>query len=115
MTTYARLNPLNARRKVYKWNLTDADAEGSVFTLPVDWKLTNVHIYGTFGGGTVAFKGSLDKSQFVTIQAINGGQISATAETIKVPVQDKMIAYKPVLTGSTGGDVNVVISIEPLK
>lgn len=70
----------------------------------------SAQIAGTFGGATVLLQGSLDTSNFATLNDAGGAAISKTAAAL-VGVREKVRSWKPSASGGTGQSVTVTLRI----
>lgn len=71
----------------------------------------SVQLFGTVGGSTVTVQGSLDGTQFNTLDDGYGVTMSYTALGICKPVGPAVCHLKIVVTGGTGVSVNALIHI----
>lgn len=67
-----------------------------------------VQITGDDGGGTVTMAGSLDGSNYVTLTDPQGNALSFTTTAIE-QIAEATIWIMPVLTGGSGGSINVIL------
>ncbi len=65
-----------------------------------------VQVFGTFGGATVTLQGSLDKTNWATLNDVQGNAIEITAGKIEA-VTELPLWIRPLVTGGTGTDVTV--------
>jgi hypothetical protein len=102
--------------RVITWALTTANADGN----PVDltaYPDRTLHIYGTFGGGTLTMQGSNDPNGQATPnsgvdwQSIRDPQGAAIAKTSNYmgALLESPRWLRPNLTGSTAATVTVVV------
>lgn len=108
----ATINPtnvygVNGRSVVYVWEGMTENDTATAIAIPV-YKERTVQVVGDLGGGTVDLQGSLNGTDFVTLDDADGNLLSFTtadAETIR----EVMRFYKPVLADGTSMDVDVYI------
>ncbi len=95
--------------QIVTWILTTADNVGDFFEFPRFFDKT-VHVFGTFGGGTVDFIGSNEPgtpSNGVAMEDMDANPAQATANALLVlkEVPRKVSAQ---ITGSAGATVTVI-------
>jgi hypothetical protein len=74
----------------------------------------SVHVFGTFGGGTVTFKGGnvQDASNTIALKDFSGTSITFTSAGIN-SVRDNVAYVHPVVTGGDGStNLTVVLFME---
>lgn len=93
--------------RIYTWVLTTANADGN----PVDltpFPDKTVHIFGTFGSGTLTIQGSNDGSDWQSLRDPQGNAIAKTASYLGAILENPRY-LRPNLTGSTGATVTVIL------
>lgn len=67
-------------RRQWLWEaLTDVNVDGQPVELPPHTRAVTAQAIGTFGGGTVTFQGSLDGTNWFTLQDPAGSNLAFTA------------------------------------
>lgn len=97
----------NGSVTVFWEGLTGADTAS-----PVDishWPDRTVGVMGTFGGTTITIQGSMNDSDYATLKDNAGAALSFTTAGIRFIVENPFY-IKPVVTGGTGVDIDVIIS-----
>jgi predicted amidohydrolase len=101
---------------VASWTpLTNADADGQAFEMP-GWADKSVHVFGSFGGATIAIQGSNEvvPTNWSTLREASGApatdQLSFTALDIK-QVLEVTRWIRPLLTGGAASSVTVLLLI----
>lgn len=93
--------------RVYTWSLTTANSDGN----PVDLTAfpdKTVHIFGTFGGGTLTIQGSNDGSDWQSLRDPQGTALAKTASYLGAVLENPRY-LRPNLTGSAGATVTVIL------
>lgn len=93
--------------KVIWETITNSDAEGAPI-VGVEWADRCVSVTGTFGGATLSVAGSNDGTNYYTLNNAQGTAATFTAAGIKQVVEVPMY-IKPILTGGSGSDVDVIM------
>jgi len=103
--------PMNGNgNRVIQWTLTDADPTG-------DWQPNitgadrTVQVIGTFGGGTVTMQGTnevVSPANPVTLKDDLNTAVTFTAAGARF-IRENMYNTRPVLSGSTGATVTVLL------
>lgn len=70
----------------------------------------SIQAVGTFGGGTVKLQGSNDNSNWVDLKDTSGTAIGLTADGA-AEFSTAMVYIRPLITGGSGDDVDVFISL----
>lgn len=91
------------------WTLTDADPLGDPFIAP-GLSDRSVQVFGSFGGGSVKLQGTNEISpvNWAQLHEPSGTDISFGAAGIEA-VLENTTQIRPVLQGSTGGSVTVIL------
>jgi len=104
------INPALPDHYLVTWEtLADADLDGEAALLLGSGDRT-VQVLGTFGGGTVAIQGSLNGTDWVTLQDLEGAALTFTTAGLK-GILEAPPYVRPLLSGSTGADIDVLISV----
>lgn len=93
-----------------QWVLTTADSDGEYVSIP-EYADKTVHVYGTFGSGTLALQGTNEDgtpANPISLTDPQGNAIELTAAGIKAVTENPLKA-RPLLTGSTGASVTVLL------
>lgn len=100
------------RLKIYSWTLTDADPTGDALTHTSHADKT-IQAYGTFGSGTITIQGANHPTSqtWATLTDHADAAITFTAAGMKLIAQNPW-AIRPVLTGSTGATVTVIVVVK---
>lgn len=69
-----------------------------------------IQAVGTFGGGTVKLQGSNDNTNWVDLNDVTGTAIGLTAAG-GAEFTTSALYIRPIITGGTGDDVDVYISL----
>lgn len=93
--------------RVWTWALTTANADGAPLDLTAFPDKT-VHIFGTFGSGTLTMQGSNDGSDWQSVRDPQGNAIAKTASYLGAILENPRY-LRPNLTGSTGATVTVIL------
>jgi hypothetical protein len=115
--TYAGAKPPagSADDATISWTLTTADGTGVAVTPYGDYADRTVSFGGTFGGATVVLEGSLDGSEYFTLDDPQGNPISKTAPSIEA-VLEAVKYIRPRLTvAGAGASINVVLYMRKNK
>ena len=67
-----------------------------------------VQVVGTFGGATVAIQGSLNGTEWATLNDAQGNPIEITAPKIEA-ITEMVLFIRPVVTGGSGTSVSVLL------
>lgn len=103
------------RFKAYMWQLTTADPDGDPLIIPA-FSDKSVQIYGggdsDFGGGTLHLQGANHPSDpsWADLSDQTGNPIARTSASFDVVAQNPY-QIRPSLTGSTDGNVLVVVAV----
>lgn len=110
MAAYALVHD-TGRVKIYQWVLTTADPTGAALFHVGHFPDKTIQAHGTFGGGTITLNGSNEIAAATSAQALNDvtpAAIGLTSGGIKQVLENTHQVY-PVLSGSTGGSVTVLL------
>lgn len=96
--------------KTFAWTLTDADPDG--MPIPASWDEfsdRSVHVYGTFGAGTVTWQGTNDPAagNWAALSTVGGAAATFAAAGIKQILETTLFA-RPLLTGAVGATLTVI-------
>lgn len=96
---------------VLTWaDVTEADAFGR-FNFEEVVSEVSVHIHGTFGGATVAIKGSNHDDEGTTLSRIDGTVAEATSEAI-FSLLDRSLYIQPTHSGGSSETVTVTALVK---
>jgi len=100
------------RIKVFIWTLTTADPTGDPLVLPTAADKT-VQAYGAFGSGTLTLQGANHPSSptWATLTDQVDNNLSFTDNTKIEVVAQNPFQIRPVLTGSTGASITVLLVV----
>lgn len=94
----------------YTWEtITESDTAAAIYPNGTDPLAASVQVTGTFGGATVVLQGSNDNANWVTLQDVEGADISFTAAGA-VDFSTAMVYMRPSASGGTSQDVDVILS-----
>ena len=109
--TVAENTPLSGVITYTYDNLDSADT--SPASLPLNGTTTLagfMQAVGTFGGGTVKLQGSNDNTNWVDLNDVTGTAIGLTG-TGGAEFTTSALYIRPIITGGTGDDVDVIICL----
>ena len=89
--------------------LTQTDTDGAGVRLMGNGDRT-VQVLGTFDSATIAIQGSVDGSNWVTLQDLEGNALTFTAAGIKGILESPPF-IRPLLSGGTTSDIDVLLSV----
>lgn len=103
--------------KTVRWEaLSQTNSEGQRFQMG-SHRDASVHVVGTFGSGTVVLRGSnlanpnvATAGDWVTLTDSNNAALSFTSAGLKA-VTEFPLWISPLITGATGGDVDVMLNL----
>ncbi len=98
--------------RVYRWDLTTADPTGTALAIPSFYDKT-VQAYGTWGSGTLKIQGANHPTTptYATLTDQSDNDLSFTDDTkIEVIAQNPFL-IRPVLTGSTGATLIIIMVV----
>lgn len=87
--------------------ITSADSATAFTVQGYGGNVAAVQVTGTFGGTTVTLQGSIDGVNYTTLKDIAGSAISMTSAGL-VDFRTAAVYIKPVCTGGSGYDIDVV-------
>ncbi len=110
--TVTRTNAQTREVLEITWLLTTANADGSYEQVP-EYGDKTVHAFGTFGAGTLTLEGSNEPAvptAPIGLKDLQDTAIALTANGMKT-IQENPRQIRPLLTGSTGATVTVIMTI----
>lgn len=112
MAAVSEVSNVHDRIKIFQWTLTTADATGSALVIPSHADKT-VQAYGTWGSGTLTIQGANHPSSptWATLTDQIDNALSFTDDTKIEVIAQNPYQIRPVLTGSTGATVTVVLVV----
>jgi len=111
MTTPVTRFQHQGRTHTHTWTgITEGDPTGEAAVLPGAAD-RSVHVFGTFGGGTITMQGSNQKvpTDWQTLHDSGGDPLTFTTAGI-LAVDENVLHYRPLLSGGSGSSVNVIIA-----
>lgn len=98
--------------RLFKWEtLTSTNADGAPVRFQGNQDRTVQVIGADFGGGTLTIQGSLDGTNWDTLQDLEGAALSFTQATGPKGILESTPYTRPFLSGATGGDVDVILAV----
>ncbi len=112
MATPTQARGFNGRDDMFviTWVLTTADGVGDFVQIPRYFDKT-VHVFGTFGGGTVDFIGSNEPdppTNGIVMEDMDANPATVTAAALLV-LKEVPRVFRPQLVGSAGATVTVIV------
>lgn len=104
----ATINPtvtVHGKVMIVKWlAITENDTPAAIVVAGHGDR--SVQVLGTFGGTSIAFAGSLDGTNFVTLRDFAANSLTFTSADLRA-VNEMAYSYKPVRTGGSSTSVEV--------
>jgi len=109
-TIYPTPNKVASGVNTHTWEtLTENDTAAAALIGGLGPLSASVQFVGTFGGATVVLQGSNDGTNWVTIQDLEGNNVSFTAVGA-ADFSTAMVYLRPSATSGTSQDVDVIVS-----
>lgn len=104
--TYVPSMPVPGVSKYFWETITESDTAAAALPGGTEPAIGSIQVTGDFGGATVVLQGSNDNSNWVTIQDIEGNDISFTAAGA-VDFSTGMLYIRPSASGGSSQDVDI--------
>lgn len=107
--TETKLDNFGEESRLISWaSMGDADTGEALEIL--NGSVRSVQIAGTFGSATVVLEGSLDGSNYITLNDLQGSAISKTAAGLE-GVAELTRYVRPKTSGGTGTSITVTVLV----